>query len=383
MSKRPARTVILSLAAAAAAAGLVLALSRPGPRPEAVEGLSGATPAAPEEGFEAMFYEQLSGDRVRCRLCFRNCLIPEGKTGYCRVRKNRGGKLYSLVYGRPSAVHIDPVEKEPQLHFLPGTEILCLGTVGCNFACRHCHNWHLSQSSPGDLEVHRLPPEEAVRLARERGVPTISFTYNDPIVCYEYVYDTARLAREQGVRILWHSNGSINPEPLKRLLKYTDAVTIDLKGFSERAYRNSDAELEPVLRTLKTIRESGVWLEIVNLVIPTINDDPEEIRRMCRWIVENLGPDVPLHFSRFFPNYRLNHLAPTPVSKLEEAGRIAREEGVEYITIGNLPGHELNSTFCPGCSERVIHRVHFQVLENRLEDGKCPSCAREIAGVWK
>lgn len=376
--------MLLLAVGAGAAAVLIFSSFRPAARPGRVTGLTGATPEAGAEGArEAMYYDKLEDGLVQCRLCFRECAIPEGRSGYCRVRKNEDGRLVSLVYGAPSAVHIDPVEKEPQHHFLPGTDILCLGTVGCNFKCRHCHNWHLSQSSPGDLRVYDLPPGKVVELARERGVPTISFTYNDPIVFYEYVYDIARLAREKGVRILWHSNGAINPAPLRELLKYTDAVTIDLKGFSERAYRNSDAELKPVLRTLKIIREEGVWLEIVNLVIPTINDDPDEIRRMSRWIVENLGPDVPLHFSRFFPNYRLTHLAPTPVSTLEKAYRIAREEGVRYVTLGNLPGHEKNSTFCSGCGERIIHRVHFQVLANHIEAGGCNFCGHKIAGVWE
>lgn len=347
--------------------------------------LSEATPKAEKTPIrEAMFYEKLGGGKVRCQICFRRCIINEGKRGFCRNKENRTGVLYNIVYARPSAVHIDPIEKEPQLHMLPGTKILCLGTAGCNFRCRHCHNWHLSQRSIEEMGyTYNLPPEEVVRIALEKKIPTISFTYNDPISFYEYVYDVAKLAKAKGLKILWHSNGSINPEPLRELLKYTDAVTIDLKGFSKRAYDNSSAQLEPVLRTLKIIKEEGKWLEIVNLVIPTINDSPEEIRRMCEWIKVNLGRDTPLHFSRFSPAYRMTHLPPTPIKTLEEAHKIAKEVGLEYTTIGNVPGHKYNSTCCPKCGKRLIHRIHFTVLSNNIKDGRCKFCGHKIPGIWE
>jgi pyruvate formate lyase activating enzyme len=332
---------------------------------------------------EAMFYVKLPERAVQCRLCFRNCVIPEGLRGLCRVRENRDGILYTLVYGLPSAVHIDPIEKEPQYHHLPGTDILCIGTVGCNFICLHCHNWPLSQASPGDRPVFDFPPEEVIRFALAEGVPTISFTYNDPIVCFEYLYDVAKLAQENGLRIIWHTNGAINHEPLMAILPYTDAITVDLKGFTDEAYANSAALLQPVLNTLKTIREQGVWLEIVNLMIPTINDNPDDIRRMSRWIVDNLGQDVPLHFSRFFPNFKLTDIAPTPIETLERAREIALEEGIRFSTIGNVPGHEYNSTFCPECDLRLIHRIHFEVMYNKIEDGKCPGCGEQIPGLWQ
>lgn len=333
---------------------------------------------------EAMFYEKIDGNRVRCKICFRECIIPEGKRGFCKNKENRGGVLYNLVYAKPSAVHIDPIEKEPQLHMLPGSKILCLGTAGCNFKCRHCHNWHLSQRSIEEMEyVYYLPPEEVVKIALERNIPTISFTYNEPISFYEYVYEVAKLAKKKGLKILWHSNGSINPEPLRELLKYTDAVTIDLKGFSKRAYDNSSAELEPVLRALKLIKEEGIWLEIVNLIIPTINDSASEIRRMCEWIKENLGKSVPLHFSRFFPAYKLTHIPPTPIETLERAYKIAKEVGLEYVTIGNVPGHKYNSTFCHKCGKRLIYRIHFEVLSNNIKNGRCKFCGHKIPGIWE
>jgi pyruvate formate lyase activating enzyme len=331
---------------------------------------------------EVMFYQKLDEKKVRCTTCFRMCVVPSGGRGFCRVRENIDGTYYSLVYAKPSAAHIDPIEKEPQLHMLPGTEILCFGTVGCNFKCRHCHNWHLSQANPGDLETYDLPPEKAVEFALGKKIPTISFTYNEPTVFYEYVYDIAVLAKEKGLRILWHSNGAMNPEPLKTLLKHTDAVTIDLKGFTQKAYQNSSAVLEPVLRTLKTIKQEGTWLEIVNLVIPTINDDPEDIRRMCEWIKENIGLDTPLHFSRFFPNYKLTHLEATPIKVLEKARKIAMDVGLHYVTVGNVPGHEYNSTFCPKCGKRLIYRIHFQVLKNDVVNGKCKFCGHKIPGIW-
>lgn len=334
---------------------------------------------------EAMFYTKLANNVVQCELCFHYCMLKEGKRGLCRNKENIEGKLYSLVYGRPSAVHIDPIEKEPALHMFPGTDILCIGTAGCNFRCKFCHNWHLSQRPIEKMgRVYDLPPEDVVSLAIRKKISTISFTYNEPTSFYEYAYDTARIAKRKGLNILWHSNGGMNPEPLEELLKYTDATTIDLKGFTEEFYRNIlSAELEPVLRTLRIIRDEGRWLEIVNLHIPTLNDNPYDVKRMCAWIKENLGEYTPLHFSRFFPNYRLTHLPPTPVKKLEEAHKVAKGVGMEYVTIGNVPGHRYNSTFCPVCKERLIHRVHFRVSSKNLVDGKCKFCGHKIPGIWK
>ncbi len=344
-----------------------------------------ATEGVPVELKEAMFYKKLDKNNVQCQLCFRNCFIPDGKRGFCRNRENRGGVLYTLVHGKPSAVHVDPIEKEPALHMLPGTSILCFGTAGCNFRCKFCHNWHLSQRPIEEMDcVYDLPPEEAVELAIKRKIPTLSFTYNEPISFYEYVYDIAKIAKKKDLKILWHSNGTINPEPLRELLKYTDAVTIDLKGFTEKFYKEaSSAKLAPVLRTLKIIKEEGIWLEIVNLVIPTLNDNPKDIRRMCMWIKENLGKETPLHFSRFSPSYKLVRLPPTPISTLEKAYKIAREVGLEYVTVGNVPGHKYNSTFCPECNKRIIHRYHFEVMDNKVKNGKCRYCGHPIPGIWE
>lgn len=333
---------------------------------------------------EAKYYHALSDGRVQCDLCFRGCVIGPGKRGVCRNRENRGGKLYNLVYGKPAAIHIDPIEKEPQYHVLPGSKILCFGTAGCNFRCIFCHNWHLSYSSVEETANFSISPEEAVEMAVQHGVPTISFTYNEPIAFYEYMYDIAKLAKARGLKTIFHSNGSLNPEPLRDLLKYMDAVTIDLKGFTPKFYEVvAAADLAPVLRTLKIIREEGLHLEIVNLIIPTLNDDMVKIRQMCEWIKENLGEDTPLHFSRFFPAHKLRDLPPTSVETLEQAREIAQEVGLNYVSVGNVPGHRYNSTFCPRCKKRLIHRIHFSVLANNIVDGKCKFCQNEVPGIWQ
>jgi pyruvate formate lyase activating enzyme len=333
---------------------------------------------------ETLFFEKLENRTVRCGMCFKGCVIPEGKRGFCRNRENKAGILYNIVFAKPSAIHIDPIEKEPSFHMLPGTKILCFGTAGCNFRCKFCQNWHLSQRSIEEMEhVQDITPERAVQIALERKIPTLSFTYNEPTSFYEYVYETARLAKQKGLRILWHSNGSMSPAALRELLKYTDAVTIDLKGFTDTFYKEaSAAKLQPVLETLKIIKNEGVWLEIVNLVIPGLNDNPQDIRRMCEWIKDNLGPDTPLHFSRFFPAYKLMAVVATPIETLEQAHTIAKEAGLNFVTIGNVPGHERNSTFCPRCGYRLIHRVQFAVLSNHIKKGKCGFCAKEIPGIW-
>ncbi|MFO7996295.1 MAG: AmmeMemoRadiSam system radical SAM enzyme [Dehalococcoidia bacterium] len=331
----------------------------------------------------AMFWKELPGNAVQCQLCFRSCTIPEGGRGYCTARINKGGKLYSLVYGAVTT-QIDPVEKEPLFHFLPGTQTLCFGTAGCNFRCTFCHNWHLAARTPEQVGLSYLSPEEAVDTAIESGVTSVSFTYNEPTVFYEWVYDVCKLAQDKGIRTYFHTNAGIQPEPLKELLKHLDAVCVDLKGFTAKFYEDTSfSELEPVLNTLKTIEESKVWFEIVNLVIPGMNDDPAHIREMCRWIKENLGEEVPVHFTRFHPAYKLTKLPPTPIETLERAREIAFEEGLKYVTIGNVPDREFNSTFCPQCGEILIERVGFSVLENNIEDGRCLNCNHEIPGVWE
>lgn len=334
---------------------------------------------------EARFYEKGEGDTVRCRLCFRSCTIAAGRRGFCRNRENRQGTLYTLVYGRAAALQLDPIEKEPMYHNLPGSTILCTGTASCNFRCKFCHNWHLSQQTVEELApaTQQLSPEDVVdtALGRQAG---LSFTYNEPTVFYEYMYDIAKLGRERGMNTIFHTNGGMQAEPLKKLLPHLRAVTVDLKGFTAGYYRDmSFARMTPVLETLKRIKGEGKWLEIVNLVVPTFNDDLEKIREMCGWLRANLGSEVPLHFSRFFPAYRMRHLQPTPVATLEKAHRIAREAGMDFVYIGNVPGHTHNSTFCPGCGKRIISRVHFFVRSINMQDGRCQYCDQQIPGLWQ
>ena len=331
----------------------------------------------------ARFWRKLPGNVVQCELCFRNCTIAEGQRGYCRVRENRGGRLYTLVYGRLAGFDLATIEKEPMYHVLPGHRNLGVFTAGCNFRCSFCHNWHVATKGPEEVRSLPLPPDELVGMALEKGCRSISFTINEPTVFYEYMYDTAAIAREKGLITLFHTNGAMNREPLKELLRQMDAVCVDLKGFTGQFFRETSfSELEPVLETLKTVKEAGVWFEIVNLMIPTLNDDLAQTREMCRWIKENLGEEVPVHFNRFFPAYKLTRLPPTPIETLEKAREIAIEEGLRYVTIGNVPGHEFNSTYCPMCNNTLVKRVHFSVLENNIEDGRCRYCGHRIPGVW-
>lgn len=332
---------------------------------------------------EARFYKKLNGNRVQCLLCYRKCIVKNGKRGFCRNRENRDGIYYSIVYGKPSALQVDPIEKEPSYHMWPGTNIFCIGTASCNNRCQFCHNWHLSQKSMEEIFNFSVQSDEIVQMANKYKCESISFTYNEPTVFYEYMYDVARIAQEKGFGVLYHTNGLINKEPLLSLLEHMNAVTVDLKAFTDTFYREvCSSRLNPVLKTLTNIREANKHLEIVNLMIPSLNDNFDDIRKMCRWIVQNLGEDTPLHFSRFFPNYKLQNLPPTPIETLEKAYEIAREEGIHFVTIGNVPGHEYNSTFCPRCRKKIIHRIHFEVLENHVIDGKCNFCQYPIAGIW-
>jgi pyruvate formate lyase activating enzyme len=332
---------------------------------------------------EAMFYRKTDGRSVQCRLCPRQCVIENRRRGFCRNRENRGGTLYSVVYGKPSTVDIGPIEKAPLYHFLPGHERLCLACASCNLRCKYCQNWHLSQKRIEDVRVFPHTPAAVVERAMREGMTSISFTYTEPTVFYEYVLDISRLARARGLRTSIVSNGYINREPLVELLKVLDAVKIDLKGFSEAFYDDvSQATLAPVLETLQTVKEKNVWLEIVNLVVPSLNDRPDEIEAMCFWIAEKLGLETPIHFTRFFPNYKLPHLPATPLSTLENACEVANRAGLQYVYMGNVPGHAGNSTFCPSCREIIIRRTHFSIVERNMKDGTCGHCGRPIPGIW-
>lgn len=337
-----------------------------------------------EKDHEALFWEKLDGKTVACRLCPRRCVIEDGARGFCRARENRGGTLYSLVYGRPCSITPDPIEKAPFFHFLPGTDRLGIATAGCNQTCKYCQNWQISQARVEDLRNADVSPDSMITIARSLGLPTVCFTYSEPTVFYEYMFDIARRARAAGLRSVVVTSGYINEEPLRKLCSVVDAVKIDLKGFDEHFYEDvCSGALAPVLNNLKTVQECGVHLEIVNLVVPTLNDSLDEIRAMCRWIFDNLGPDVPLHFSRFMPNYKLTSLPMTPVATLEQAIAIAREEGLHYVYIGNVPGHAAENTLCPSCGRVIIRRAGYDIAENNLEQGHCRFCGTLIPGVWE
>ncbi len=333
---------------------------------------------------EALHYEKLAGDRVHCTLCPRECIVPDGGRGDCGVRENRGGTYRSLVYARTCSVHVDPIEKKPLFHFLPGTNAYSIATAGCNVECLFCQNWQISQAMPEDLHTQYLPPEKVVELAKRAECPTIAYTYSEPTVFYEYTLDCARAGKEAGVHSVTISNGYIQAEPMKQLCEVFSAVKIDLKAFTEDFYRRyvRGGSLKPVLDTILLLRKLGMHTEVVTLLVPGLNDSEDEVRNLSRWLVKNAGPDVPLHFSRFHPAYKMTNLSRTPAQTVITAREIAVAEGVRYSYVGNLPGHEYESTYCHACGRKLISRYAFHVGEVHVKDGKCEYCGAEIPGVW-
>jgi len=321
--------------------------------------------------------------KVQCELCPKMCLIDHGQSGDCLVRVNIDGVLRTVVYGYPCSIAIDPVEKKPLFHFLPGTKILSTATAGCNLHCKNCQNWEISQANPEDTPAAFCPPEKLVALAKESRCPLLAFTYTEPIIYYEYTYDTAKLAREAGMRNVLVTAGYINEQPWRRLLQYVDAVTLDLKAISDEFYRDvCSATLRPVQNALIVAKACGVLLEVSNLVIPTLNDKPQEIRELSRWVRANLGRETPLHFLGFIPRYKMRNLPQTSSETLEMARSIAMEEGMDYVYIGNVTSKEGQNTYCPGCKGLLIERSGYTILKNRLKNGRCPDCKKEIYGVW-
>jgi len=329
------------------------------------------------------YFTPLEGGEIRCDLCPRQCRVPKGKRGACRVRENRDGKYYSLVYGAPCAMHLDPIEKKPFFHVLPASQSFSMATAGCNLQCKFCQNWEISQASPEEVYSYDISPELVVKKAKEMGARSIAYTYVEPTIFYEYMLDIGLLARKAGLLNVCHSNGFINPGPLGDLCRVMDAANIDLKGFTETFYRDlCNGELSPVLETLKTLKKEKVHLEITNLVIPSMNDEMSVVKEMCLWINKELGPDTPVHFSRFYPLYKLRSVPPTPVSTLDKVRGAALSAGLEYVYIGNIPGHEAENTFCPKCKKRVIQRTGYMVGETQVKAGKCRYCGKPIPGIW-
>ncbi len=320
---------------------------------------------------------------LQCELCPRQCRIPPGGRGDCRIRVHLDGRLHAVTYGHPCTVHIDPVEKKPVFHFLPGTPTLSLATVGCNLHCKNCQNWEISQRNPEEVEALALPPEQLVALARQYQCPSISYTYTDPVVYYEYTLDTCTQARAAGLKNILVTAGYINREPARELFRVTDAARIDLKALSDKFYQDvCGATLKPVLDTILLARDMGLEVELIHLVIPTLNDRERDLQQLCRWVAEHLGREVPLHFSRFYPQHLMAHLPPTPLATLNLARDIARAAGLYFVYLGNILEPDAATTWCPACKKPLVRRSGFSVLENRLQNGACPDCGKKVYGVW-
>ncbi|MBC2715901.1 MAG: AmmeMemoRadiSam system radical SAM enzyme [Desulfobacteraceae bacterium] len=345
---------------------------------------------------EAKYYKKLSGKRVQCTLCPMEHVLANGERGPCRTRENHQGTLLTHAYNNPAIIKIDPMEKLPSTHFLPDTKTLTIATGGCNLHCLYCQNWQQSQSRPEDLKTIDLSAVEAVKQALGKEIKTIAFSYTEPFMFYEYAIEIAKKAKEKGMRIAIATGGYINEKPLLELCKHADIITVGLKAFTEECYEKlTERSLEHVLETIKTIKKGSLekgkkkekeklpCLEITNLIVPTYNDKKKMIREMCQWIKKELGEDVPLHFGRFVPRYKLKNLPQAPLRSLEEAREIAFEEGIRFVYLSNVAPHDGNNTYCPKCKKAIIKRIGFKVLENNLKDGKCKFCDQKIPGVWK
>lgn len=334
---------------------------------------------------EAMLYESLPDKKVRCNLCARRCVVPDGKTGFCLVRKNEGGTLYSLVYGRAISACVDPITKKPLAHFHPGALVMSIATIGCNFRCLFCDNWMISQEKR--IVGRDFPPEEVVKATKDNGCQGISYTYTEPTIFFEYAYDAAKLAHKVGFFNTFVTNGYMTPDAVKAIAPFLDAATVDFKGGGEpKFYRefSSVPSVEPIFKSLREMKRNDIHIEITNLVVPKMGDSIETIRELAAWVRENLGADTPFHLLRFHPDYRLREIPSTPVSTLEKACDAAREAGLNYVYIGNVPGHRYENTYCPSCHELLIKRFGFEIVKwNLTKHMRCPACGRNIPIVGK
>lgn len=332
---------------------------------------------------ESEYYEQLPGNQIRCHICPRECLVNDRQRGNCGNKQNLGGRYYTLVYGEVAALNADPIEKKPFFHFLPGTRALSLGTAGCNFHCKHCQNWEISQRQPEQVRATHAPPEVLVRLARRRGCQSLAYTYNEPTTFLTFMRDTARLGREAGLRSVMVSNGYIQRAPLLDAARYLEAIKVDLKSGTNSFYKQyCDGALKPVQETIKRVHALGKWLEVVYLVVPGLNDSPSVIAQACDWLLRAAGPDTPLHFTRFQPMYRLTNLPATPYETLVRCHRQARAAGMHFVYVGNVPEDTYQHTYCPQCQRIVVKRVGYQIAALDLKAGKCAFCGRKIPGIW-
>jgi pyruvate formate lyase activating enzyme len=371
------------LRAACALGGCAVAAGLLRPRAGLAQEVDAATPPPEPELHQAEFFEKLGDNKIRCLLCPRHCEVADRERGTCGVRENHGGEYKTLVWGRCCSEHVDPIEKKPLFHYRPGTEAYSLAAPGCNIECLFCQNWEVSQFRPEQIDTWERTPADIAALCKSQSIPTVALTYSEPVVWWEYGHDIAVAAKEQGVGTVVVSNGFIEEKPLRQWLDVVSAIKVDFKAFTQRFYRDQcSGDLGPVLDTIGKIKDAGKWLELVQLVVPTLNDDETETRAMARWVNQRLGPDVPIHFTRFHPMYKLTNLEPTPVATLERCRDIALAEGLHFVYLGNVPRHPGENTYCPRSGEVVIERAGYTIIENRLVDGKCPCCNEPIPGVW-
>jgi pyruvate formate lyase activating enzyme len=331
---------------------------------------------------EAVLFEELGGEKVRCRVCQRRCTIPDGKTGWCGTRLNDKGTLYSSIYGEVSSISINPIEKKPVFHFYPGSSWLSLGSVGCNFRCPGCQNWEIAHWQEGPMYTQYLSPEELVSKARAAGCLGISWTFNEPALWFEYTLDGAKLAKAHGLCTNYVTNGFMTEDSFKEIAPFLDVYRVDIKGFSGQTYQRIGQvqEFEGILEVTEKAKKYGVHVEVVTNIIPGFNDQEIELRGIASWIRNHLGSDTPWHVTRFHPHHQLSHLPPTPVSLLEKAWSIGKEEGLWCVYLGNVPGHRHENTYCHGCGELLVERYIFEVIKNKLENGRCPKCKTIIPG---
>ena len=342
-----------------------------------------APPTPGSYSHEAYAYKKLESNRVACRVCPHRCVLSPGDRSVCRSKVNIDGTLYTLAYGNPCAVHVDPVEKKPLYHFLPGIQVFSLAVAGCNFRCLNCQNWEISQFKPDEVRFQPLTVDAAVAAAVQHQCRAVAYTYSEPVTFIEYMSAIGTKAGTAGLKNLWISNGYINRGPLTDLCSIVDGANINLKAFSDDIYRRlNGGRLDPVLETFKVLYANKVHFEMTNLVVPGYTDDTEMVKRMCGWILTHLGPDHPLHFLRFFPRYKLDRLAPTPVSVLSRFRELALNEGIHYVYVGNVPGHPGNHTYCHQCKQLIIERIGYQLPQYHLKGDRCAFCNTVIPGVW-
>ncbi len=329
---------------------------------------------------EAMLYEKKGDKKVKCYLCARRCLINDGGTGFCLVRKNENGTLFSLVYAKAVSAAVDPISKKPLLHFNPGSLVMSIATVGCNFRCQFCDNWMISQGK--EISGRTFPPAEVVKTARDNGCQGISYTYTEPTIFFEYAYDTAKLAKQVGFFNSFVTNGYMTPEAVKTIAPYLDAATVDFKGGADPDFYKSFSSVpsvEPIFEALKEMKRNDIHIEITNLVVPKSGDSIERVRQLAAWIRDALGKNTPFHLLRFHPDYQATTIPATPVETLEKTYVAAKDVGLNYVYIGNVPGHPCENTYCPSCNELVIKRYSFEITKwNLTKDIRCPVCGQEI-----